>query len=102
MNGQSTQNRTHLVIGNEVTETRTPFNVPLPISISKERPVAARHQMLCSVQARAVVVVGGVVLSVASSKWPWGVPTPVSQMAKQRLTEVTEHLPKVTQLTNWD
>lgn len=59
MNGQSTQNRTHLVIGNEVTETRTPFNVPLPISISKERPVAARHQMLCSVQARAVVVVGG-------------------------------------------
>lgn len=65
--------------------------------------MAARHQMLCSVQARAVVVVvGGVVLSVASLQWPWGVPTPVSQMAKQRLTEVTEHLPKVTQLTNWD
>ena len=44
----------------------------------------------------------GVFPPVTSSQRPWGVPIPASQMEKQRLTEVTEHLPKVTQLTNWD
>lgn len=39
-------------MGDEVTEVRTPFNFPLPISIWKETPVAARHQMLCNAQAR--------------------------------------------------